>query len=400
MPDDLWYLKKRGEDGKRLKSKRYGRGRRWRVRWIDPESGEPRSELFDKLTEAETAEANVRADVSRGQYIDPRAGQITVTEYAEAWRKDHVSRWSTANRIEGEFRLHILPVIGHLPMNGVRPSHIRGWVKGALDDLSPSSLGVVYTDMAAMFSTAVLDKVIGSTPCVGIRLPEVISTDKVILSAKQVHAVAEALPAQYRAMVFVAAGCGLRPSEVYGLELSNVQFLKRLVQVRQQLVKSPGADAYLGQLKTKQSRADVDMAEVVANEISRHLKEHGTTTVEIWDRTNPKKEHIRQAELLFAKDDKPLTRSKWSQIWPKAVKAAGLPKGTGFHDLRHYFATTLIFGGANVKSVQLALRHASPVTTLNEYVGLWPDALETTRGLVQSSLGRSGDGRAHAAVIE
>jgi len=45
----------------------------------------------------------------------------------------------------------------------------------------------------------------------------------------------------------------------------------------------------------------------------------------------------------------------------------------------------LIFGGANVKSVQLAMGHTTPTITLNTYVGYWPDAIDQTRSLVDSS---------------
>ena len=50
----------------------------------------------------------------------------------------------------------------------------------------------------------------------------------------------------------------------------------------------------------------------------------------------------------------------------------------------------LIFGGANVKSVQLAMGHTTPTVTLNTYVGYWPDALDQTRTLVDSALGCTG----------
>ena len=69
------------------------------------------------------------------------------------------------------------------------------------------------------------------------------------------------------------------------------------------------------------------------------------------------------------------------------MKAAGLPSGYGLRDLRHYFATVLIYGGANVKSVQLAMGHTTPTITLNTYVGYWPDAVDQTRTLVDSALG-------------
>lgn len=77
-------------------------------------------------------------------------------------------------------------------------------------------------------------------------------------------------------------------------------------------------------------------------------------------------------------------------IWRRAVDTVGLPKGFGLRDLRHYFATVLIFGGANVKTVQLAMGHTTPTITLNTYVGYWPGAIDQTRSLVDGALGCTG----------
>lgn len=56
----------------------------------------------------------MHADISRGQYIDPRAGKITIAEYAAQWRRHQLHRDSTADMVERAFRLHILPVLGHV----------------------------------------------------------------------------------------------------------------------------------------------------------------------------------------------------------------------------------------------------------------------------------------------
>src|SRR5947209_3059623 len=128
--DDLWYLANRDpETGERRPSKRHGRGKRWRVRWSDPHTGETRTTLFERKADAERHDASVHADISRGQYIDPRAGKITIAEYASQWRAHQLHRDSTAEIVERAFRLHILPVLGQLPMIDARSSHIRAWVK-------------------------------------------------------------------------------------------------------------------------------------------------------------------------------------------------------------------------------------------------------------------------------
>ena len=60
----------------------------------------------------------------------------------------------------------------------------------------------------------------------------------------------------------------------------------------------------------------------------------------------------------------------------------GLPKTFSHHDLRHYFASLLIASGADIKTVQARLRHASAKTTLDTYGHLWPDTDESTRAAV------------------
>ena len=64
----------------------------------------------------------------------------------------------------------------------------------------------------------------------------------------------------------------------------------------------------------------------------------------------------------------------------------GLPDGFSFHDLRHYLASLLIASGADIKTVQARMRHASATTTLDTYGHLWPDADESTRAAVGAVL--------------
>jgi integrase len=51
----------------------------------------------------------------------------------------------------------------------------------------------------------------------------------------------------------------------------------------------------------------------------------------------------------------------------------GLPDTFSFHDLRHYLASLLIASGADIKTVQPRMRHASATTTLDTYGHLWPE---------------------------
>ncbi len=174
MPvDDVWYLKKRGPDGERLPSKRHGRGKRYRVRWID-DKGQPRTEFYERKADAERKDANVRADLSRGQYVDPKAGKVTVADYADEWRATQLHVDSTSVRVETAVRLHIVPtLLGRLALAEVRPSQVQAWAKNRAAVLAPTTMRLVYGYLVSMFAAAVLDRRIGSSPCVGVRLPDV-----------------------------------------------------------------------------------------------------------------------------------------------------------------------------------------------------------------------------------
>lgn len=360
---------------------------RYRVRWRDPD-GKERAKHFRRKTDADTFAANVEADVSRGVYVDPALGRVTVAQFAEEWRGTQLHRDSTVERVDSALRLHVLPILGGIRMNAVKPSHIRAWVQDRSAVLAPSTLRVVYSYLVSMFSAAVQDRVIGVSPCTAeIRLPEVDDGELFIARPDQVHALADALPPRYRAVVYVAAGCGWRGGEVFGLMPEDVNFLGREIRVERQLKVVTGRKPYLSPPKTKRSKRVNELPDVTREALARHMKEYPPVEVEVDDETDPRKPVRRKATLMFTNiNGDPIHRASWSHVWRPAVRKAGLPDGFGLHGLRDYFATLLIHNGASVKTVQLALGHSTPVITLNSYVGEWPEAIDRTRSLVDAAL--------------
>jgi integrase len=63
------------------------------------------------------------------------------------------------------------------------------------------------------------------------------------------------------------------------------------------------------------------------------------------------------------------------------------PRGTGFHDLRHFYASLLIRHGESIKTVQRRLGHATDAETLDTYAHLWPDSDDRIREAIDSILG-------------
>lgn len=67
--------------------------------------------------------------------------------------------------------------------------------------------------------------------------------------------------------------------------------------------------------------------------------------------------------LFLSRTGRPLDRVRVYQIVRKAADEAGLDVACSPHALRHSFATHLVAGGADLRSVQEMLGHASLQTT-------------------------------------
>jgi integrase len=372
----------------------------WRARWRAYPGGPQKTKHFNRKVDAERWLDNIRGDLARGLYIDPDAGRQPFGDYAREWQAAHVHRASTADQVAAHLRNHVLPVFGDRELGSIRPSEIQAWVKGRSEVLAPATLEVVYRYLSTIFKAATTDRLIARSPCVGIRLPQMHRARVVPLTTDDVRALEGAAPARYRATVILAAGTGLRQGEILGLTLDRIDFLRRQLTVDRQLTTVTGHSPYLGPPKTRASVRTVPLPEVVLQALSAHLAAFPAADQLVdW---NGKPVSI---QLFFTTARvRPVRRSSFGEMWQNTVDQAGLAKGTGFHELRHYYASLLIRHGESVKTVQARLGHASASETLDTYSHLWPDSDDRTRQAIDLVLGPSpssssiDDTEAHSRV--
>ncbi len=142
--------------------------------------------------------------------------------YARTWQQAQVHRGTTADQVASNLRNHILPAFEGRAIASVRPSEVQAWVRDRSDVLAPATVEVVYRYLAAIFAAAVRDRLIAPSPCVGIKLPRPVPSELRPATTGEVLAIAEAVPARYRALVLLTAGTGLRQGEAFGVILPNV----------------------------------------------------------------------------------------------------------------------------------------------------------------------------------
>lgn len=370
----------------------HGKGKRWQVRYRDA-NGKQRKENFDRRPDADRRAAAVETDLNRGEFIDRAAGKETLRSYAEKWRATAVHRSTTEDGVERSLRLHIYPALGSRPLASIRRSDIQAWVKDRSQVLKPSTLRTTYSRLVTIFRTAVHDGLIRTNPCDGVKLPPARTPEIVPLSPDVVHALVQAAPAHYRALILLAAASGLRQGELLGLEVEHIDFLRRTVRVEQQLVGPDRGVPFIGEPKTHESYRTVPLAKLAVDAVAAHLAAFPAKEVKIEDRTDPRKPHMRTAMLIFPNErGEAVRRSKWSRVWENIVDRANkaldepVPEGATMHDLRHFYASVLIKHRESVKTVQKRLGHSKPSITLDIYTHLWPDGEDTTAAAVETAL--------------
>jgi integrase/recombinase XerD len=187
------------------------------------------------------------------------------------------------------------------------------------------------------------------------RLPSVLTRDEVALLLRQ-PAGTEPLALRDRALLEVMYACGLRASETVALELGDVDLEEGLLRVRGK--------------GSKERIVPVGRAAVAA---LRAWCERGRPVLF----GAPGAGGVRATHTLFLNHrGRPLTRQGLYKIVQSHARSAGLSERMSPHTLRHTFATHLLSGGCDLRSLQDMLGHADLATT-QVYTHLSADRLKS-----------------------
>lgn len=112
-----------------------------------------------------------RKQVADGTWQPRDAGtpqRPTVAQYAELWiARQHERKLSTAGDIEQRMRAHVLPELGSILLDSLRPRRVIDFVEHLKrGTLSPRSIHHVYDALRGLCRDAQIDELIIASPCV------------------------------------------------------------------------------------------------------------------------------------------------------------------------------------------------------------------------------------------
>jgi integrase len=216
-------------------------------------------------------------------------------------------------------------------------------------------------------------------------------------SAERVAAVRDGLTERFQAMADCGSGLGMRQGELLGLAVEDIDFLRRVVHVRQQ-VKIVGGQRCFGPPKNGKER-EVPLPDAVGLRLSAHIAQHPPVTVTLpWQA--PGRKPVTANLVFTSATGRAIERNHWNRYqWKPAVRAADVPvaRDNGFHALRHHYASSLQHNGVDVKALAEALGHHDPGFTLRVYGHLMPAAADRIRQAVDGTYRSHGTTTARKA---
>lgn len=363
--DDRWVVER---DGEKVRTDRYGKGKRYRARYRPERGGRQFSKAFDTKRDAKAwlhAKAN---EVAVGSWVPPDRERLTVGQWCEKWLEGYSSRKASTYRQAVTHVQIIRATFGDVPIRSVKPSDVNAWVATMQEDgRAASYVYATYRRLCQLMSDAVAEGILVRSPCSRKTAPPQGQQRPYVATTAQVWALHDAFPAHLRPAVLLAAFAGLRLAECSGLRVSDVDFMRGII--------SPAVQYPAEELKTEYSRTPIP----VPHELSLMLAQAVQAGAG---------EYVVTSEI--GGQAAPWTIERAMREARGSVE--GLPEKFRFHDLRHYFASLLISEGLDVKVVQRRMRHKNAATTLDVYGHMFPEKDETARSAVATAwAGRAVD---------
>lgn len=351
------------EHGK-VPTKQHGRGKRWEVR-----KGAYRK-AFAKRSDALKEDKKISDEEAHEQALREKEPTILAKDFAYLWLKGYKGEVNSRKQVEGIINNWFVPAVGERGLRELAEDFMfwRAWAAEVEARTSSChTASQIYYVARGIFREALLDSKADHNPFERVKPPRMDTKKIVPWTSEMVRQMREELPPSLKAIMYLGTVAGLRPGEIAGFSIEDIDdngfiWVKRQVQ----------NEDHMPVFKPPKYNATRKIA--VPEKLIKLLYEH----IDLWG-IHPttllnKQRKAETHPLLFVSPQKgcPLTTGNFSNIWVAARRRVGIPDGrnNGPHAMRHYCASVALANGASLKDLQMLLGHQKLTTTAKYYIHL------------------------------
>lgn len=267
---------------------------------------------------------------------------MELTEYLDYIKYERKLSFETVKNYEYDLNKFVLFLKKNniSSFSDVRQDDISDYLK-SIGNMNPRSISRNITSINNLFIFLLKDKKVSFNPCEFIdrpklkkSLPDVLSIDEVT----DLLAIPLTTKFDYRnkAMLEIMYGCGLRVSEVISLKVHDIDMDNDIVRC-------------IG--KGSKERI-VPINDYALYYLKLYLDVRGLFII-----------NGRNDYLFLNNHGGPMTRQGFLKNLNKILLEKGIKRHITPHSLRHSFATHMLSGGADIRSIQILLGHSDISTT-------------------------------------
>lgn len=364
----------------------YGKGLRWSVYWWS--DGKRQKKNFASRSEAELFQVECEDTILSGKYVNNKDKKNLLSKVADIWLEGlpGTSKGSTEARYRREVRTWILPRWGQVPVGQITVDGIQQWVAqlgqgtapyagktGQARPLAAASIrSIVKIVLKSILDTAVRLRWINDNPVNPVKIPRVKQAiQRIYLTPTEVKTLADAMDAPNASLVYVLAYTGIRIGEALALRCADVDLKSRSIRILR--TQSIDAQSCLVETLPKGNRTRiVPIPEPLLPCLRLLLSGHA------------------DSDYMFRgpRGGRQTTNNWRMRVWVPALQKTGMDviDGLVVHSLRHTYASLAIKAGADVKTLQAVLGHASATETLDTYADLWPQRTNEVADVISKDI--------------
>jgi integrase len=323
---------------------------------------------FKGKREAIKEMAKVMNELEDGKFIDP--SKVRVIDFMKEWfeeRKGNVEP-ETFERDYGLFKNHIMKSLGNSELQKITPYMMQKLINHFSNDLSSSTVHIIYSLFSQAFKKAMVFKLIKENPITGISLPKKKKSNLQVWDDNTIKSFIEnaknlKIGQRYYIGYVMALLTGMRRGEILGLRWDDVDFENGIVYIRQIL--SSQTTTIKERTKTEAGNRSISIPQFLIDMLLEQKEKQKSDRLE-WGR-----DYSNLNLVISTPKGKPICPKNFYRTFKEICKRLDLPI-IRIHDLRHSHATMLIAQNVNPKIISERLGHNDIGVTLNIYSHVLP----------------------------
>lgn len=280
---------------------------------------------------------------------------MPLSDYADNWFHSFQENRNpnTRDMYYNTIYKHIIPSIGHIPLNKVTRSDIQGMIDARKS--KPSTCEKIMNTCRQLFEDALDDELIYKNPCRKVIKPKPIKKETEPFSEKELQAIYKAdLQPMDRAFIDILFAFGVRRGEALGLMKNDFDFKKQTVRFERSITFDKNNPIINPFMKTSFSRRELYIPKAFVDPIKNYI------------------DSLNGLYLFTLQNGNIITKSSYNKMWNRITRAINdillsdaekkmkQPPERRITALtfRHDFATKLYYSGISRKKAVEIMGHS------------------------------------------